>query len=439
MRTQLLLSYLVLCAALMVSSGLYNRLALLFVVISFGLLVTAAWRYARGGAAVRESSFNMLLLFAVLISIGFWFVGPTSTDPHPAWYESFAQTAAGAALVAVPLGYSLRQRWPRLAQALWLAVGVLPIMLWFLLPRALPTPPIDVYSFHQSAAARLLEGINPYSVFLGTMTHYSEPSGYQYTPANLYPVALSVFLTGEVRSGQAFLMAAAAIFLWLVARRMHNATSAGLVTLLFLYHPRSIFVLDHSFTETIVIAPFALFVFLAAYRLLPSLAALTFGYFISLKPYLVFLPLPWLIIERRLRYLLLAAAGAFLPALPFFSSDFTNTVRHGFLFNILHAPFRRDSLTATSLFAEFCDCQVPLAGWSLLVGALATGLTMYFLGKRASLTSFLFAATIIMFSIFLFGSQAFGGYYYLLTVLLLFLIAASQSLRQKDVPDLPQV
>lgn len=423
MRTLVLLSYAVLVSALMISSGLYNRMALLLVMTSFFLLLAAAKRFYCGEVKVDGQSLESWLTAALLFSIGYWFIGPTSTDPHPAWFEDLATGFAGTALLGVLLGYVLRRRWPRARRWLLGILGILPVILWFLLPRALPAPPIDVYDFHQRAATQLISGVNPYSVNLGTLTYFSKPSGYQYPPGNLYPVGLAVWLGGDVRYGQALLMVVTAVLLWLTARRRLGDRSAEMLSLLFLYHPRGIFVLDHSFTETILIAPLALFVFLLVYRRLTWLAALVFGFFVSLKPYLVFLPLPWLMIERRPRYLILGAVGALAPMLPFLMMDFVGTIYNGFFFVLLHGPFRTDSLSVTSLLFELCHCRVPVAGWSLLVGVVATTLTFWFLRKKVSLVAFLYAAVVVMFSIFFLGSIGMGGYYYLVTVMLLLLLA----------------
>jgi len=305
----------------------------------------------------------------------------------------------------------------------------MPIILWFLLPWGSPRPWNDVYSFHQRAATYLLKEVNPYSASLGTLKHFSEPSGYQYPPGNLYPVGLSVWLTGDVRYGLVFAMTGTALLLWLIARRRLGDRSAELLTLLFLYHPRGIFVLDHSFTETILIAPLTLFVFLMVYRRLIWLAALAFGFFVSLKTYLFFLPLPWLMVERRPRYLALGALGAIAPMIPFLATDFVGTIRNGFLFVMLNAPYRPDSLTVMSLIHEAFGYRVSVFGLSLVVGGLATALATWFFRRRISLTGFLYVIAIIMMSIFLLGGQAFGGYYYLVSVMLLLVLATGKESR----------
>jgi hypothetical protein len=337
------------------------------------------------------------------------------------WYERLILIFAGIALVGLLTGYALRERWSRLAHALWFTVGVLPVVLWFLLPQALPVPPIDVYSFHESASNYLAKGINPYSVVLGTPTFFVEPAGYVYPPGVLYPISLSFLLSGDVRYGQALLMFATSVLLWLIVRRLAGNRSAIFAALLFLYHPRAIHVLGHSYTEVIIGFPFALFIFLAVYRFLPAAAALVYGYFISLKPYLIPLSLSWLIIERRPRYLALGIVGALVPVIPFLGSDLVGTVNNGFLFN-MNGPFRSDSLTLVAFFKELCDCTLPKNNWSLLIALSASIITFWFFRHRSSLPSYLYAATISLFSMLFLGSQAFANYYYFLSVMLLFLV-----------------
>jgi len=414
----------------MVSDGFYNRLALLFMVASYVMLLAAAWVFYRGQQSVDQPN-SSVLLGILLLSCGLWLVVPVIGFDRSPLYENLTVSAGSIAMVGVLLGYLLRSRWPRFGKAVFLLVALIPLVVWFLIPRVLPVQGVDVYFFHQRAAALVGEGVNPYSVIIGTPYNFIKPIGYTYPPANLYPLAIAYYLTGDVRWGQAVLMAATAVLLWLVARRTVGGVESELIPLIFLYHPRGILVLDYSFNETIIIFPFALFIYLFIYRWSPAATAFVYGIFVSLKPYLAFLFLPWLIIERRPRNFLFALCGILVPLIPFISSDFKGTIYGGFLFVLQNVPFRADSLSVSSLLFELCGkCSVSWAGLSLPVGVLAAVCTFLFFRNRPSLTSHLYASTIVMFSVFLLGSLAFVGYYYLVSVMILFLIPVV--LQQRD-------
>lgn len=427
MQNLLLFSYIALCSALITSEGFHNRTALYFVGVSFVFLVTAAWQFYRSGTTRVTASFYPALVAALLCTLGFWYLKSTGTEQYAAWYEERARSSIGAALCAVGAGYIIGWRIVWLRRTIFCIAALLPVSLWFLVPKA-SVPVIDTYGIHQGAAAYVVQGKNPYSVHVGHIAHmygFGGPTGYVYPPGNLYPLTIAYYVLGDVRYAQAATMTITAVLIWLIARRTIKDPAAELLTLLFLYHPRSIQVLDRSFTETLIIAPFALFLCLKIYGRLPRVAAAAYGYFFSLKQYLIFFPFQWIMIERQPQRLIIGMAGAVATLAPFLIADPKSLINSGFL-TPLRLPFRPDSLTVASLMFELYHYSFT-ATWTLVMGAAATAATFWVFRQHEPLTSYLYATTITMFCIFLFGSQAFIGYYYLVTVLLLLLIAAGSN------------
>lgn len=424
----LIISYVALINALVISYGFYNRMAFLFVAVSFGLLIAAAkgW-YKREKLKVGMSAENMLLV-ALCFSVLSWLVMPIA-DLYPApeaWYQQLSQKVSLVAVITIFIAYGLIPRRVFYRSILFLIMASLPIMLWFLVPRAVPNPTIDIFVCNQRAASYVVDGINPYAAETTTWQTNMDTTGYTYPPINLYPFALSYLLLGDVRYGSAALLTVTACLLWLVSRRTMNAVSSEIITLLFLYHPREILIVGGSFSEVVIVFLFVLFTLLSVYKLLPAVRAVVYGLFLSTKPYLALLILPWCMTEKKIHRIVYVVLGALLPIIPFLSSGLYETIYNGFFYILHKAMFRTDSLSTSTLLLEFCpNCKIPWIGLSLPAGLLAVVITGWFFRKRNDFPSFIYIVVITMFSIFFLGSLGLIGYYYLVSVMLLVLIAVS--------------
>ncbi len=417
----LLLSYLLLISSLLISDGLYNRWALLVMGISYLLFVMAMIGHRKQGALRLDNLSNSYLAGAVAISIIYWFLKPINTDSMPPWFLNLANWTAAIGLIGLVVLYLLSRQLGRYRAPLFFILAIIPIMLLFFIPPAIPRPSIDVFYWHQTGAYNFIRGINPYSQTIGVPTHYTKSVAYDYPPGILYLMAPAYYIFGDIRYSQAFLLIITAIIIYFIARHSLGVLPGELLVLLFVYHPRNIFVLAHSFTDVFLVAPISLFVWLKLHNRWPALTAATLGFTIMLRQYLIFIPVQWLLIERRGKYYMVAAITALAVVLPFISSDLKGLVQNGFLFN-LQGPFRPDSLTVSSFIFELFGKKASLT-WSILVGIISALFTFFLFKKDANLENFMLAITFTIFSIIFLGKQAFGGYYYFVSIMMLLVLA----------------
>jgi hypothetical protein len=190
--------------------------------------------------------------------------------------------------------------------------------------------------------------------------------------------------------------------------------------LLFLFHPRGLFVIEQGWTEPFIAGALALFLWLRDRQPGSSWPAVAYGYMLSLKQYLVYFALHLFMVERRPKALAAAAVTGFLTIVPFLLWDPASLYTYGVKFQ-LETAFRPDGLTVLALLYRLFGFTA--GKW--LAALVGFGVAVYTYGRflRLGLVGYLLAVTLTTFSIFLFGSQAFCNYYYLVSVLCLFLLA----------------
>ncbi|MFA6410993.1 MAG: hypothetical protein WCW26_05480 [Candidatus Buchananbacteria bacterium] len=138
---------------------------------------------------------------------------------------------------------------------------------------ASPNPQIDVFWFLQGGADSLLSGHNPYSEIF--FNPYSPQQGqqlygtadfqndnYSYWPSTVIFTTIFKFLFGDVRFAYVFAIFGAGAAIYYLARKKFFQTKqiAELLTLLIIYLPLSLFVLEQAWSEPLSIFLLALFV-----------------------------------------------------------------------------------------------------------------------------------------------------------------------------------
>ena len=203
-------------------------------------------------------------------------------------------------------GRTLRPAPPGLGAGVAVA-GYLLCGLWVI--ALSPNPTNDVWHFQQAASHALLAGRNPYTI---SMPNIYGPGSGLYAPSLengdlldfefLYPplsllLVLPGMLLGDVRFA---LLAAAALAALLImgCRPGRVAVGAGL---LFLFTPRTFFVVEQAWTEPLAIMLLALAVFLAIRDL--RLTSLGIGLGTAVKQHLFLaLPLSLFMVPRPIRW-----------------------------------------------------------------------------------------------------------------------------------------
>jgi len=422
----LLVSYVLLLIGLLINWGAYDPIALTLLIASFTLIVVAfAWVW-RGSSRDRKVpgvpffaiALEVLLLAALTKPTAMYLLSPLYDRVYHSWLAVLACLIALAYLV-------LAKNSSRFRQVVFIAavLAALAFRLW--MPVASPAPVIDVFSFCTESAQHLLQGKNPYTtpvsdVYNGAVNWGYDIKAYIYLPADLLIQTASYGLTGDVRYGYVLAELVVALVLWRLSRRRWGDSTAQLIALLFLYNPRSLFVLEQSWVDPLILMFFALFLLLRE-RGKPTAASIAYGYMLFLKQHMLFAFFQWFILERNWKRILTGLAVGFLTLLPFAIWDWRGLLQNGILFTV-RVPFRADSLTIFSLLARFGVPQ-PSYSWAVPIGAVIMLLTFIPQRKIDPLRGYLFSVTITMFGMFMILSTSFCNYYYLVAGQLIFLLA----------------
>ncbi len=423
----LLMSYGVIAYALLISNGMYLLRALAWIGIGWVMLVVAGmfFRMESGHLHVSKVIIRVACVVMILLSLLVAFPVTPGIYLHSlAFAERFqALSFLLGLLTLIMLGISFT-RFPRwISRGLFIVCLAFFASLYFGMLRASPSPVIDVFSMLRDSSTSLLHGLNPYTTpfvdpYGGNDNSWTTAVTLVYPPITLLPAVVGRMLTGDVRLLNAVSILFVGLFLWWVVRRK-DETTGQLLCLLWLAHPRGLFVLEQSWVDPGALAVLCIALLLLRPGFLRSAAA-TFGLFVSFKQYLVLAMFPALRITRSLRSLLWFLLPAVLIALPFFIWDPAAFIQNAILFQIKTA-FRADSLTlAAYLFNE----HSILLGkwWTLVIGFGVSGLT-FLLPSIHQRTTLVFSFAIIFLSLFFLGTQGFCNYYYFACGLILMTLA----------------
>lgn len=388
---------------------------------------------ARHARLVQLAERVTLLLLGVGLIGQFIFLVTSS----PAVYlrpgrTGFTFFLTGIAVAAVLAGTGLTGR-PWLGRLrLPLLVGVHAVLgSWII--HSSPNPHIDVYTFHTEAFQALGKGLNPYALTMPNIYGHEEfygpglvvngrlQVGFPYPPFSLMVAGLGHLLGGDYRFANLVAMGLGALLIG----SCRPGQWAQIAAVVFLFTPRTFFVLEQGWTDAYVALLVAATVWSAcrAPRLLPVALGLLFAvkhYMVLAAPLVVLLypgPQPW---RETLRTLLKAAAVAAVVTLPFAVLDPVALYNDLMGFQ-LRQPFRMDALSYLSWWAARTGERPPSwLGFAVVLPAL--GLSLW----RAPRTPAGFAAAMAMtFTVFFaFSKQAFCNYYYFIIATLCSAIAA---------------
>ncbi len=426
--------------ALQISAGMFSPVALALATLTSAAAVWAALLRDRTGPALPAE---------VMLGLGFLhglychlFEVPTFYA-NPQRLQGFRGLALmtllfGSAYLCLHLRGSLQKARFYAVLACFVAMGVVIIHL----SRG---PRIDVWLFQQIGGEALWRGYSPYSVsypdlyartgetlkmYGPEVVHDRRIFMYPYPPLTALLAAPTWAAFGDVRY---LSLAALVVGGWAIGRLGGGATGE-IAALFLLFQGRSFFVLEQAWSETLVVAAFAVTALAIArpFRRAPQWLAigLAAGVLAASKQYspLLLTPLALAIPRgQRLRAALVALALLIATALPFLWTDpqglWRGVVKMQFL-----QPLRLDSLSLLALYARSFGAPwwgaVPAFVAAAVVLALSLGGTMTL--SRAATSA---AAAWLVFV--LLNKQAFCNYDFLGIGLLCVAIAAqSQAMAQ---------
>lgn len=315
---------------------------------------------------------------------------------------------------------------------------------------ASPAPVIDVFAMLQGGADALARGENPY------VAAYPDPyrpgaliDTYLYPPLTLLVTAPFRWLFGDARAGLAACDVATFFLLLRLGaprdaapaterRERAGHDTARLCALLFLFHPRALFVLEQSWTEPIAALGFVAFLVATQSRRVLT-AALCLGFFFASKQYLGLLaPLCGLGFWRLVRgsapslgralarfagHVGIALAVAAAVTLPLALWNWSAFVQDVWTFHWA-SPFREDALNLSALLFQAFGVRVPeVIAVGAATAAAAAGL--WAAARRPTPAGLAAGAALTLLLALQLQKHAFCNYYHLVGILLLAAATAS--------------
>ncbi len=321
---------------------------------------------------------------------------------------------------------------PALATARRALLFLLALASGALMLRASPEPLIDVFPLHQQTAQAMLAGKSIYhpgvidvlDTFHGT---YNIPA-YTYLPLTAYLTTIAYAITHDSRWANLASQLVAAGLLWLVAERatkraegeradVEPAVWADLLTVLLLFHPRGLMVLEKAWVEPMAMPFLAGFV-LAALAKRPLVASVCLGLLCASKQHLVlYVPFLMLVPGIGVRGVAIAGAVAIATVAPFLFPP-AEIYRAAFV-AIATTPFRNDALALPAALSFVGLTIPPGVGFAAALAPLA-----WVRGVPRDVGALLLGECLVFGLFYFLGRQAFCNYYYLLDVTALFAAAA---------------
>lgn len=306
------------------------------------------------------------------------------------------------------------------------ALVALAVVMRILMLFSSPAPQIDVFVSQTCAGRGLIDGWNIYAMN-GMPSPYVQGETFwhfAYPPLVVYCNTLSWMLFKDVRGMWILCDLIAAAMLYRLARRSRpeGRAFAELLALAWLFTPRSLFVIEQSWTEPLVIVTMAAFALAVAAGRGPVATGAAFGLWLSSKQY-VLLAVP---LVARLRRLPLRAWAAALAlglalALPFMIWNFEGLLNNLLLFFLKSDP-RPDSNSLFGLLYALTERQLP---WALVLLYWLGALAWFTWRMPRNLPGLLFSTAGLWLFFFLMGKQAFMNYFHLIGFTLLLAVAAT--------------
>jgi hypothetical protein len=402
------------------TNGHYDLIGIACVLACWVAVLCALFAPAR----VRNAQFALplapVLGAGVLLEVFFLLINPQRGDHGK--FDTLHRSAIAVLLLlaVIALGVAWRQRHqPKLQHALFCLVIVLHFGAALITIHQVAVPEIDVWVVEVESARALVHGVNPFSItfpdpYAGASSFFPPgvsvggrlQFGFVYPPLCLL-LCIPGYLLGDPRISTAFAMTLAAVFI----ARSRPGTHAMLAALLFLFTPRTLFVVHRAWTDSFVVMLTAAVVYCALRK--PKYLYVAAGLYCCVKQHmfigapalLLLLPQPWSWRQVITFYLKVGAVGL-LVTLPLALWDF-----RAFFNSVLNIRevFRTDSLGLLALLAN--TGVIHLSKWTGIGAAAIVSVLGLRVAPRTPYGFALLAGT-THFTLYLFSTHAFCNEYY---------------------------
>jgi len=268
----------------------------------------------------------------------------------------------------------------------------------------------DVWELHRDAGFALVNGFPPYEglAIPNPMDWFPKGSffnGYVYPPVVLYSFGLVDYFLGDSR----WVSVISGVVMLIAVRRLSTDATSDALAVLVLMTPGWPLMVQMGWTEPLSVAILAAALASTGRLLRPLLL----GFFIASKQYLLFWALPLTVSWIRDKRGILAITG--LTALGLYLVGFLHGaggyLQWAFIFH-LTAPDAPVGAGLSGLARTLFDYPLSIPTWlsagiGVFVGVSGT------VAKPRSENSAILAATLMLYAIFLTGSQAFPNYWFL--------------------------
>jgi len=223
-----------------------------------------------------------------------------------------------------------------------------------------PHPYIDVFYITNDGVENLVRGIDPYSASYTSPLpgFYSNPG---YLPAVIFMNLPGRIIFQDVRFGYiiAQLIIIAIIYLLLREKYAENKIMIELPILMFMYYPNSLFVLEQTWIEPLLLLILFLFALIFIKQKLSYLACAILGLFISLKqnnfPFLIFALASFRIDLKKISLIL---SAIFLPIIPFLIWNYRSFIGTAILYP-LNFKVMSHSVSLDNMYALIFSKEIP--------------------------------------------------------------------------------
>jgi hypothetical protein len=364
---------------------------------------------------------------------------PLVLDASPGWGWDFFEILIFHSVLlslALLIYFLLPRVWSKLAHLTALLMAAALVLAQLLVPTISPSTRIDVFVNNTAASRYLLLGMNPYPQAYENLYKemYDYVPGFLYFPGTLLYQAPFLALFGDIRYGFVFahLVIAAGLF-WLARRRSWGEAQPVLFPLLWLSFPVTYFVLEQSWTDTVLVM-LAVLSFVLVEKRWWRTAGAVLGFAFAFKQYafvITGIGLAQILARAGWKKSLDAGmiAGVVFCAIvvPFAVTDWESFYRFT-IANQVAPGLRKDAYNFTVFLFNKWGVVLPKGISTLItVGGIAGGILLAWRGKpRGGLGPAALGLFLAYGIAFFFGKWAFCNYYYLLSsFLLLYLVAQS--------------
>lgn len=404
--------------AVQTNNGAFHPLGLFIVAIAVGVSFFAVWRARLPGWVCPPRILRILLGFALAVQ----FVQLQLTPPGiylKCTLSQYAIFSAGLVLAAFIAGSGLsinavlgRIHTPTMI-ALFFLLGA-----WMI--RFSPEPAIDVYYFQKNSAEALIRAENPYSLHFpniyahghyygeGVVENGKVTYGYPYFPLGLF-ISLPAHLFGDVRWASLLAIGLSGLIFSMLSPGLLGRGLAAL----YLFSPRTFFVIEQSWTEPLVV--FCASVFAWTMMKAPRCSGFAAGIMLASKQTMIWMPFLLLMLipsgkRAWVRWILSTLCVATLLIIPMAIWNPSDFFRSVVIWQFLQ-PFRPDSLSFPALLFQWFGYVTP---WQLsFVCALAACGISLWRGDRST-AGWALSACFVYLVFFSLSKQAFCNYYFMI-------------------------